>query len=117
MDYEEKKSSEDGKTAPYVNTGGDGVLEVREPPMYYGEVCGGGGKGGIAEIADDRDGDDCDDGINWDAIPVPKHLKVSSHKQLYDMLTEGLEDMKAGRSYSVDEVFDELERDIKNGTL
>jgi len=46
MDYEKNESPKESKAptpTPYVNTGGDGPIEVREPPpMYYGEVCGGG---------------------------------------------------------------------------
>ncbi|MCL2219429.1 MAG: hypothetical protein FWC23_05605 [Chitinispirillia bacterium] len=66
MDKEERVSPEDKKHEPYVSTEGDGgVLEVREPTMYYGEVCGGGG----SAVADADEGDgEAGEGWNdeWD---------------------------------------------------
>ncbi|MCL2183506.1 MAG: hypothetical protein FWB85_08565 [Chitinispirillia bacterium] len=78
MDNEEKEASPEGKKyEPYASTGGDGgVLEVREPTMYYGEVCGEGGRGTYVRKKGGRSGNvsegpyaevDIDDDEAWEA--------------------------------------------------
>lgn len=41
---------------------------------------------------------------------APEELEIKSKKDLKDKLQEGLDDIKAGRVYSVEEVFAELEK-------
>ena len=41
---------------------------------------------------------------------VPEELEIKSKKDLKDKLQEGLDDIKEGRVYSVEEVFTELDK-------
>lgn len=41
---------------------------------------------------------------------APEELEIKSKKDLKDKLQEGLDDIKAGRVYSVEEVFTELDK-------
>ena len=41
---------------------------------------------------------------------APEELEIKSKKDLKDKLKEGLDDIKAGRIYSVEEVFTELDK-------
>ena len=41
---------------------------------------------------------------------VPEGLEIKSKKDLKDKLQEGLDDIKEGRVYSVEEVFTELDK-------
>lgn len=41
---------------------------------------------------------------------APEELEIKSKKDLKDKLQEGLDDIKAGRVYSVEEVFTELNK-------
>ena len=46
-------------------------------------------------------------------IEEPRVIEDMSREEIRAMLQESFDDYKAGRTYSVDEVFDELEEDLK----
>jgi len=98
------------------------ALEVAEPAtMYYG------GGSAIAEPdwasdADpdnDWDDDDDDEPLTPEKVAAIKKdpAYIAWKEEIFRSLLESEEDVKAGRVYSLDEVVDEILRDIENGTI
>jgi hypothetical protein len=89
----------------------DDAAEVKEPvAAYYTGTVGNA----IAEpYAADSD-DDWDDDFDFGA---PESVIAHSYEELCRMLAEGRADIEAGRVYPMDEVIDEILRDIANGTI
>ena len=87
------------------------AVEVKEPvATYYTGTVGNA----IAEpYAADSD-DDWDDDFDFGA---PESVTVNSYEELCQKLEEGMADIEAGREISLDDAFDEILRDIANGTI
>jgi len=88
------------------------ALEVAEPAT----MCYGGGSA-IAEPnwTSEADPDnDWDDDVDYGA---PESVTVHSYEELCQKLEEAEEDERTGQMYPLDEVVDEILRDIENGTI
>ncbi|MCL2182190.1 MAG: hypothetical protein FWB85_01805 [Chitinispirillia bacterium] len=108
MGDSKKKPADSGDTGRYGIPEGGGALELAEPTRDY--MCA---SGGAAEAADDLDNED--DGIDWSGLP--DRLTVGSLEELYEKLMEGLDDIEAGRTRPMDDVVNDILRDIENGTI
>ena len=86
------------------------AVEVKEPvAAYYTGTVGNA----IAEPYE-TDSDDWDDDFDYGA---PESVTVNSYEELCQKLEEGMADIEAGREISLDDAFDEILRDIANGTI
>ena len=106
MDYAAMKpQGEQG--ADGAAAGDAGVLNVEEGRAHYG----GGGGSAVAGEELDPDGDWGDEEGG-----APEHLTFSTPEELYKLLMEA-EEEDDGVEYSLDEVVDEILRDIENSVF
>jgi len=116
MDYSKMKKS-DGSDEPRrdcaypVGGSGDSGIEVSEPRRDYMYSTGGG-----AAVEETDDLDDEDDGIDWSGLPA--HMTFNSKEELYRTLIKDLDDLdEEDDGIPIEDVFDEIRRDIINGTI